>query len=68
MPEEKEPPRPHGDKLHGRVGGPNATIREENQAQVQSDAQHAAMQSNRVGGDPTGQRPRLNGEWRAGVR
>jgi hypothetical protein len=31
MPEEKEPPRPHGDKLKDRS-------REENQAQVQSDA------------------------------
>ena len=37
MPEEKEPPRPHGDKLGASVGNPRHD-REDNQAQVQSDA------------------------------
>lgn len=37
MPEEKEPPRPHGDKLGGAVGNPRHDP-EDNQAQVQSDA------------------------------
>jgi hypothetical protein len=37
MPEEKEPPRPHGDKLAGAVGNPR-TDPEDNKAQVQSDA------------------------------
>ena len=38
MPEEKEPPRPHGDKLGNVVGNPRNNP-EDNQAQVQSDAQ-----------------------------
>ena len=38
MPEEKEPPRPHGDKL-GNVAGNARNNPEDNQAQVQSDAQ-----------------------------
>ena len=37
MPEEKEPPRPHGDKLGASVGNPRHDP-EDNQAQVQSDA------------------------------
>ena len=37
MPEEKEPPRPHGDKLRGGIGYPRNNP-EDNQAQVQSDA------------------------------
>ena len=37
MPEEKEAPRPHGDKL-GDVAG-NRGNQEDNQAQVRSDAQ-----------------------------
>jgi hypothetical protein len=37
MPEEKEPPRPHGDKLGASVGNPRNNP-EDNQAQVQSDA------------------------------
>ena len=37
MPEEKEPPRPHGDKLGASIGNPR-TNPEDNQAQVQSDA------------------------------
>ena len=37
MPEEKEPPRPHGDKLAGSVGNPRNDPGD-NQAQVQSDA------------------------------
>jgi hypothetical protein len=38
MPEEKEPPRPHGDKLRDVAGNPRNDP-EDNQAQVQSDAQ-----------------------------
>lgn len=38
MPEEKEPPRPHGDKLKGTAGKSRHNP-EDNQAQVQSDAQ-----------------------------
>ena len=37
MPEEKEPPRPHGDKL-GEVAGNSRNNPDDNQAQVQSDA------------------------------
>lgn len=37
MPEEKEPPRPHGDKLGASIGSARHNP-EENQAQVQSDA------------------------------
>ena len=37
MPEEKEPPRPHGDKLTSSVGKPRSNP-DDNQAQVQSDA------------------------------
>jgi hypothetical protein len=37
MPEEKEPPRPHGDKLGAAVSNPRNNP-EDNQAQVQSDA------------------------------
>ncbi len=42
MPEEKEPPRPHGDKLLDGVGNPRNNP-EDNQAQVQSDAQPDAV-------------------------
>lgn len=42
MPEEKEPPRPHGDKLGASVGNPRNDP-EDNQAQVQSDAQPDAV-------------------------
>ena len=38
MPEENEPPRPHGDKLKD-VAGKTRINPEDNQAQVQSDAQ-----------------------------
>ena len=42
MPEEKEPPRPHGDKLAGAIG--NATTdRADNEAQVQRDAPPDAL-------------------------
>jgi hypothetical protein len=37
MPEDKNPPRPHGDKLDPAIGT-NRNEPEENQAQVQSDA------------------------------
>jgi hypothetical protein len=37
MPEEKDPPRPHGDKLQGSAR-PERHNPEDNQAQVQSDA------------------------------
>ena len=37
MPEEKEPPRPHGDKLGESIGNPRNNP-EDNQSQVQSDA------------------------------
>lgn len=37
MPEEKDPPRPHGDKLAGSAR-PQRNNPEDNQAQVQSDA------------------------------
>jgi hypothetical protein len=37
MPEETEPPRPHGDKLKGAVGK-ERNDPDDNQAQVQSDA------------------------------
>jgi hypothetical protein len=37
MPEEKDPPRPHGDKLQGSAR-PQRNTPEDNQAQVQSDA------------------------------
>jgi hypothetical protein len=37
MPEEKEPPRPHGDKLGASIGNQRRDP-EDNQAQVQSDA------------------------------
>ena len=37
MPEEKEPPRPHGDKLRGSASQ-DRNNPEDNQAQVQSDA------------------------------
>jgi hypothetical protein len=37
MPEEKDPPRPHGDKLTGAAGR-QRNDPEDNQAQVQSDA------------------------------
>lgn len=37
MPEEKEPPRPHGDKLGAAIGNPRNDP-DDNQAQVQSDA------------------------------
>ena len=42
MPEEKEPPRPHGDKLAGAVGN-SRNDPDDNQAQVQSDAQPDAV-------------------------
>ena len=42
MPEEKESPRPHGDKL-GDVAGNPRNNPEDNQAQVQSDAQPDAV-------------------------
>jgi len=42
MPEEKEPPRPHGDKLMDGVGN-RRNNPEDNQAQVQSDAQPDAV-------------------------
>ena len=38
MPEEKDPPRPHGDKLRDVAGNPRNNP-EDNPAQVQSDAQ-----------------------------
>ncbi len=44
MPEEKEPPRPHGDKL-GSAAGNTRNNPEDNQAQVQSDAQPDAVGS-----------------------
>lgn len=37
MPEEKEPPRPHGDTLQD-AAGPRRNNPEDNQAQAQSDA------------------------------
>jgi hypothetical protein len=37
MPEEKDPPRPHGDKLKGAAGRGRQNP-DDNQAQVQSDA------------------------------
>ena len=37
MPEEKEPPRPHGDQLKGAMGQDRHDP-DDNQAQVQSDA------------------------------
>jgi hypothetical protein len=37
MPEEKDPPRPHGDKLAG-AAGQQRNDPDDNQAQVQSDA------------------------------
>ena len=42
MPEEKEPPRPHGDKLGAAAGDPRNNP-EDNQAQVQSDASPDAV-------------------------
>lgn len=42
MPEEKEPPRPHGDKLKDAAAHPRNNP-EDNQAQVQSDAQPDAV-------------------------
>jgi hypothetical protein len=51
MPEEKEPPRPHGDKLGASVGNPRNNP-EDNQAQVQSDAAPDA-----VGGTGSGDSP-----------
>jgi hypothetical protein len=44
MAEEKDPPRPHGDKLAGATR-PQPNDREENQAQVQSDAPPDAVGS-----------------------
>jgi hypothetical protein len=48
MPEEKDPPRPHGDKLAGSIGNPRNDP-DENQAQVQSDAQPDAVAGARDG-------------------
>ena len=48
MPEEKDPPRPHGDPLEG-VAGNTRNNPDDNQAQVQSDAQPDV-----VGGAATG--------------
>ena len=42
MPEEKEPPRPHGDKLKGSIGKQRNNP-DDNQAQVQSDASPDAV-------------------------
>ena len=53
MPEEKEPPRPHGDKLGGALGNARNDP-DDNQAQVQSDAPPDAVrggeESDRDGG------------------
>lgn len=54
MPEDKDPPRPHGDKLGPAVANPR-NDREDNQAQVQSDAPPDAVggvgeESDREGG------------------
>ena len=50
MPEEKDPPRPHGDKLQGS-SRPERNTRDENQAQVQSDATPDAGQPGREESD-----------------
>ena len=50
MPEEKEPPRPHGDKLAGALGN-QPTDSDENQAQVRSDAQPDAVGGGREESD-----------------
>lgn len=42
MPEEKEPPRPHGDKLNSSVRNPRQDA-EDNRAQTQSDASPDAV-------------------------
>jgi hypothetical protein len=55
MPEEQEPPRPHGDKLKGAMGQ-DRNDPDDNQAQVQSDATPDAVgaggreDSDRAGG------------------
>jgi len=46
MPEEKEPSRPHGDKLAAAVGNPRNDA-DDNQAQVQSDAPPDAVGAGR---------------------
>jgi len=46
MPEEKEPSRPHGDKLTAAVGNPSNDA-DDNQAQVQSDAPPDAVGAGR---------------------
>lgn len=50
MPEEKEPPRPHGDKLKDAVPG-RRNNPEDNQAQVQSDAPPDAVGGGREESD-----------------
>ena len=50
MPEDKDPPRPHGDKLQGS-SRPERNTRDENQAQVQSDATPDAVQPGREESD-----------------
>ena len=44
MPEEREPPRPHGDKLNPSTGD-SRNDQDENQAQTQSDASPDAVGS-----------------------
>lgn len=50
MPEEKDPPRPHGDKLKNAASN-ERTNPEDNQAQVQSDAEPGAVGSGREQSD-----------------
>lgn len=63
MPEEKEPPRPHGDKLAGAVGN-RRTGPQDNQAQVQSDAPPDAVGA---GGREESDRDRGRGSTANGV-
>lgn len=66
MPEEKNPPRPHGDKLKGAAGKPRNDP-DENQAQVQSDAQPDVVGGISAGGREESDRDRGRGSTANGV-
>lgn len=66
MPEEKEPPRPHGDKLRDVAGNPRNDP-EDNQAQVQSDAQPDAAAGTGGGAREETDRDRGRGSTANGV-
>jgi hypothetical protein len=65
MPEEKEPPRPHGDKLKGAAGSKRSNL-EDNPAQAQSDAPSDAHRG-LGGGREESDRDRARGSTANGV-